>query len=441
MTPAVRTLTGYHRELVFREWRCAGNPADFSNPGMNLHLGNCRIATMENRGAPYGLIDDAALQITDGRIAWAGPAGDRSPQPGARQLDLGGRLVTPGLIDCHTHLVYAGNRAGEWELRLEGASYEEIARKGGGIASTVRATRGAASSELLHTAQARLSTLAAEGVTTVEVKSGYGLDLETELRMLRVARELGTTPDIDVIATFLGAHALPPEYGERREDYLRLLTEQVLPAVAAEGLADAVDAYCEGVAFSAAEVRALFEQARKLGLPLRLHAEQFSNSSGAAMAAGLGALSCDHLEYLDDAGINAMAAAGTVAVLAPGAWYYLRETRKPPIEALRAAGVPMAVSTDHNPGTSPMLSLLAAMNMACVLFELHPEEALRGATIHAAGALGLDDRGSIAPGKLADLAVWDAQSPAELSYALGHNPCHQVFKAGVARKTRQRTGQ
>ena len=395
---------------------------------------------MEEGGPPYGLIDDAALHITGGRIAWAGPAADRSPQAGAQQLDLEGRLVTPGLIDCHTHLIYAGNRAGEWTLRLEGASYEEIARKGGGIASTVRATREAASSELLQTARGRLRTLAAEGVTTVEVKSGYGLDLETELRMLRVAREMGRAPDIDVIATFLGAHALPPEYGDRREDYLRLLMEEALPAVAAEGLADAVDAYCEGVAFSAAEVRALFERARNLGLPLRLHAEQFSNSSGTAMAAGLGALSCDHLEYLDDAGIEAMAAAGTVAVLAPGAWYYLRETRKPPVEALRAASVPMAVSTDHNPGTSPMLSLLAAMNMACVLFELQPEEALRGATIHAARALGLDDRGSITPGKLADLAVWDVQSPSELSYALGHNPCHQVFKAGVSRKTKQRTG-
>ncbi len=403
---------------------------------MNCVLTNCRVATMQYPGVAYGMISDAALRIKDGRIAWVGSAAEHQPQPDEQRLDLEGRLVTPGLIDCHTHLIYSGNRAGEWALRLQGASYEEIARQGGGIASTVRATRAAGRSELLETAQARLRALAAEGVTTVEVKSGYGLDVDTELRMLRVARELGESGDIDVLATFLGAHALPPGYGHRREEYLRLLIEEMLPAVAEEGLADAVDAYCEGVAFSTAEVKALFERARALGLPLRLHAEQFSNSGGAAMAAELGALSCDHLEYLDEQGIEAMATAGAVAVLAPGAWYYLRETRKPPVEALRAAGVPMAVSTDHNPGTSPMLSLLAAMNMACVLFRLSPEEALRGATVNAARALGLSDRGVIEPGKLADLAVWDVQTPEELSYALGHNPCRQVFKAGVPRAAR-----
>lgn len=386
---------------------------------------------MQAGGAPHGLIADGALRIESGRIAWVGPARDYVAKPGEEQVDLEGRLITPGLIDCHTHLIYAGNRAGEWGRRLEGASYEEIAREGGGIASTVSATRAAGHAELLETAGARLRTLAAEGVTTVEVKSGYGLDQNTELRMLRVARELGTASGVDVIATFLGAHAIPPEYAGRREAYVRLIIEEMLPAVAREGLADAVDAYCEGVAFTTAEVRAIFERARALGLPLRLHAEQFSDSGGAAMAARLQALSCDHLEYLDEAGIDAMAAAGTVAVLAPGAWYYLRETRKPPVEALRAAGVPMAVSTDHNPGTSPMLSLLAAMNMACVLFGLSPEEALRGATLNAARALGLGDRGSVEPGKLADLAVWDVHSPEELSYALGHNPCRQVFKAGV----------
>ncbi len=400
---------------------------------MNFHLTHCRIATMEPGDQGYGLIADAALHVRDGRIAWAGAAADHRPQPGEEQVDLGGRLVTPGLIDCHTHLIYAGNRAGEWALRLKGASYQEIARKGGGIASTMRATRAANDAELLDAATARLKTLGREGVTTVEVKSGYGLDLKTELRMLRVARELGRRQDLDVIASFLGAHALPPEYAERRDDYLRLLIEEMLPAVVAEGLADAVDAYCERVAFSTAEVRTLFERARELGLPVRLHAEQFSNSSGTAMAAELGALSCDHLEYLDDEGISAMAAAGTVAVLAPGAWYYLREDRKPPVEGLRAAGVPMAVSTDHNPGTSPMLSLLTAMNMACVMFGLTPEEAVSGVTVHAARALGLDDRGSIRTGMLADLAVWDVQSPDELSYALGHNPCRQVFKAGVSR--------
>ena len=401
---------------------------------MNLLLVNCRIATMRAGEAAYGLMSNAALRIANGRIVWVGAAAGHEAQRGGQRLDLGGRLVTPGLVDCHTHLVYAGDRAGEWAMRLAGASYEEIARKGGGIAATVRATRLAGDIELYETARKRLETLMAEGLTTVEIKSGYGLDLDTEMRMLRVARELGGTEAVDVIATFLGAHAVAPEYGGNRGEYLRLLLDEMLPAVAAEGLADAVDAYCEGVAFSREEVESLFKRARSLGLPVRLHAEQFSDSGGAAMAAGLGALSCDHLEYLGADGIEAMAAAGTVAVLAPGAYYYLRETRKPPVEALRAAGVPMAVSTDHNPGTSPMLSLLTAMNMACVLFGLTPEEALRGATLNAARALGLNDRGSIEPGKLADLAVWDVQSPDELSYALGGNPCYGVYKNGVPRE-------
>lgn len=392
---------------------------------MQYHLTNCRVATMR-RGNPYGLIDD-------GHIAHVGPVADRDIGPGEERVDLGGRLVTPGLIDCHTHLVYAGNRAEEWALRLEGASYEEIARRGGGIVSTVAATRAADHSQLLDATRARLGDLLAEGVTTVEMKSGYGLDLETELRMLRVARELGEAADVDVVATFLGAHALPPEYKEHRADYVRLMIDEVLPAVAAEGLADAVDAYCEGIAFTTDETRAVFEDAQARGLPLRLHAEQLSNCGGAAMAAGMGALSCDHLEYLDQAGVEAMAAAGTVAVLVPGAWYYLRETQEPPVNALRAANVPIAVSTDHNPGTSPVLSILAAMNMGCVLFGLSPEEALRGTTVNAARALGFDDRGLIEPGMLADLAVWDVQSPAELSYALGHNPCRRVYKAGVPR--------
>ena len=399
---------------------------------MQYHLTNCRVATMR-RGNPYGLIDDAVVTIRDGYIAHVGPVADRDIEPGEERVDLGGRLVTPGLIDCHTHLVYAGNRAEEWALRLEGASYEEIARRGGGIVSTVAATRAADHSQLLDATRARLGDLLAEGVTTVEMKSGYGLDLETELRMLRVARELGEAADVDVVATFLGAHALPPEYKEHRADYLRLMIDEVLPAVAAEGLADAVDAYCEGIAFTTDETRAVFENAQARGMPLRLHAEQFSNCGGAAMAAGMGALSCDHLEYLDQTGVEAMAAAGTVAVLVPGAWYYLRETRVPPVDALRAAKVPIAVSTDHNPGTSPVLSILAAMNMGCVLFGLSPEEALRGTTVNAARALGLDDRGPIEPGLLADLAAWDVQSPAELSYALGHNPCRRIYKAGVPR--------
>ena len=390
---------------------------------------------MRPGGAPYGLMPNAGIRIVNGRIAWVGAAGGREVRSDEERLDLRGRLVTPGLIDCHTHLVYAGNRASEWAMRLAGATYEEIAREGGGIASSVRATRAATDDELLESARNRLHALMAEGLTTVEIKSGYGLDLETELRMLRVARKLGRTENVDVVATFLGAHALPPEYGDNRSGYLRLLVEDMLPAVAEEGLADAVDAYCEGVAFTTAEVREILERARALGLPLRLHAEQFSDSGGAAMAAELGALSCDHLEYLSPDGIEAMAAAGTAAVLAPGAYYYLGETRKPPVEALRAAGVPMAVSTDHNPGTSPVLSLLAAMNMACVLFGLKPEEALRGATVNAARALGLDDRGSIERGKRADLAVWDVQSPDELSYALGGNPCHRVYKNGVPRES------
>ena len=402
---------------------------------MQSTLTNCRVATMRP-GPPYGLIDDAAVVVEDGLITWVGPAADRDTSYDAAPLDLQGRLVTPGLIDCHTHLVYAGNRADEWALRLEGASYEEIAKRGGGIVSTVRATRAADHGRLLDATRARLDVLMAEGVTTVEVKSGYGLDVETELRMLRVARELGEAPDIDVVATFLGAHALPPEYKDRRKDYVRLLIDEVLPAIATEGLADAVDAYCEGIAFTTHEVRSVFESARKRDLPLRLHAEQLSNCGGAAMAAGMGALSCDHLEYLDEHGVEAMAEAGSVAVLVPGAWYYLRETQKPPVDALRAANVPIAVSTDHNPGTSPVLSILAAMNMSCVLFGLGPEEALRGATVHAARALGLEDRGLIEPGKLADLAVWEVQTPAELSYALGHNPCRQVFKAGVPRNGR-----
>ena len=402
---------------------------------MRYHLTNCRVATM-HAGHPYGLIDDATVVVQDGRIAWVGTAGDHDVRDVGGRVDLQGRLVTPGLIDCHTHLVYAGNRADEWALRLEGASYEEIASRGGGIVSTVRATRAADHGQLLDATRARLDVLMAEGVTTVEVKSGYGLDLETELRMLRVARELGEAHDVDVAATFLGAHALPPEYKDRREDYVRLLIDDVLPQVAAEGLADAVDAYCEGIAFTADEVRSVFESARERNLPLRLHAEQLSNCGGAVMAAGMGALSCDHLEYLDEQGVEAMAEAGSVAVLVPGAWYYLRETQKPPVDALRARNVPIAVSTDHNPGTSPVLSILAAMNMSCVLFGLEPEEALRGTTVHAAHALGLDDRGSVEPGKLADLAVWDVQSPAELSYSLGHNPCRRVFKAGVSRNVR-----
>jgi len=393
---------------------------------MSTILHNATLATMT---AGYGLVEGGAVVIEDDRILWAGPEAAMPATPGER-LDLGGRLVTPGLVDCHTHLVFAGGRAREFELRLQGATYEEVARAGGGILSTVRATRAASEDDLLAAALPRVDQMLAQGVTTIEVKSGYGLDIETELRMLRAARRIAQQRCVQIRTTFLGAHALPPDYAGRHDDYI---TESVLPALRAahaEGLADAVDGFCEGIAFSPAQIARVFAVARELGLPVKLHAEQLSNLHGAALAAQHGALSADHLEYLDEDGVRAMAAAGTVAVILPGAFYTLRETRMPPIGLLRRLGVPMAVATDCNPGSSPMTSLPLAMNMACTLFRMTPEEALAGATAHAARALGLEDRGRIAPGCRADLAVWDAAHPAELAYRIGATPLHARIVGG-----------
>lgn len=393
---------------------------------MTTILHNATLATMT---AGYGLVEGGAVVIEGDRIVWAGPEA-AMPAASGERLDLGGRLVTPGLIDCHTHLVFAGDRAREFELRLQGATYEEVARAGGGILSTVRATRAASEDGLLAAALPRLDQMLAQGVTCIEVKSGYGLDIETELRTLRAARRIAQDRRVGVRTTFLGAHALPPEYAGRHDDYI---TECVLPALHAahaEGLADAVDGFCEGIAFSPAQIARVFAAARELGLPVKLHAEQLSNLHGAALAARHGALSADHLEYLDEDGVRAMAASGTVAVILPGAFYTLRETRMPPIGLLRRHGVPMAVATDCNPGSSPMTSLPLAMNMACTLFRMTPEEALAGATLHAAKALGLTDRGRIAAGCRADLAAWDAAHPAELAYRIGATPLHARIFGG-----------
>ena len=393
--------------------------------GMATILHNAVLATME---AGYGLIPQAALVIEGERIAWAGS--EAALTATGERHDLGGRLVTPALIDCHTHTVFAGERSREFEMRMNGASYEEVARAGGGIVATVAATRAATEAELLAQSLRRIDQMRAEGVGTVEIKSGYGLDIETELRMLRVARQIGAARRIGVVTSFLGAHALPPEYRGRPEEYL---AEQAIPALyaaATAGLADAVDGFCEGIAFSPAQIERVFATARTLGLPVKLHAEQLSNLGGAALAARYGALSADHLEYLDAAGVQAMAKAGTVAVILPGAFYTLRETQAPPIALLRQAGVPMAVATDCNPGTAPMTSPLLAMNMACTLFRMTPEEALLGTTAHAARALGLTDRGRIATGLRADLAIWEAAHPAELSYRIGATPLHARMIGG-----------
>ena len=376
---------------------------------------------------PYGLIENGAVLIEKGQIRWVGPA---SQAPAADEAyDLKGRLVTPGLIDCHSHIIYGGSRAHEFEMRLNGATYVDIAKAGGGILSTVKATRAATEDELVAQALPRLDALLSEGVATLEVKSGYGLETKSEITMLKAARKLGEARPVDIITTFLGAHALPPEYKENRAGYLKLVCEEMLPAMV--GLADAVDAFCENIAFSVEETAQVFEAARKLGLPVKLHAEQLTNMGGSRMAAGFGALSVDHVEYLDQLGIDSIAQSGTVAVLLPGAFYYLREKQSPPVAGLRAANVPMAVATDLNPGTSPVHSLLTAMNMACVLFGLTPEEALRGTTLNAAKALGLKDRGQIAPGMKADLAIWNTDRPGNLSYPLGLNPCAAVIRNGA----------
>jgi imidazolonepropionase len=391
---------------------------------------NAHLATMTECRDPYGAIERGALAIKDGRIAWVGAEADLPHYDAAVTIDGCGGWLTPGLIDCHTHLVFAGDRSGEFEERLEGVSYEAIARAGGGIASTVRATRQASAADLGASARRRLDAWRAEGVTTVEIKSGYGLDLETEIRMLEVARALGRAPGIDVQTSFLGAHALPPEYAGDRDGYLDLVCEQVLPEVAARRLADAVDAFCEDIAFTPAEVARVFETARRLGLPVKLHADQLSDLGGAELAARFDALSADHLEYVSEAGVRAMAASGTAAVLLPGAFYTLRETRKPPVDWLRRYGVPIALATDCNPGSSPVTTLLAMLNMACTLFGLTPEEALAGVTRNAARALGLDDRGTLEVGRRADLALWRIHRPAELSYWLGWAPLEVVLKDG-----------
>ncbi len=382
--------------------------------------------------AAAGAVADGVVASRDGRIVHAGPAATAPAFAAPETIDCAGRWITPGLIDCHTHLIHAGDRADEFAARLAGASYADIARAGGGIVSTMRATRAASEAELVESALPRLDALIAEGVTTIEIKSGYGLSLEDELKMLRAARRLGVARPVAVTTSLLGAHALPPEFAGRPDDYVALVCDAMIPAVAeagladaASGLADAVDGFCETIGFSPDQIARVFAAARAHGLPVKLHAEQLSNSGGAALAAGFAALSADHLEYLDDAGIAGMRAAGTTAVLLPGAYYFTRETRLPPVAGLRAAGVPMAVATDCNPGTSPLTSILLAMNMAATLFRLTVDECLAGVTREAARALGmLDSVGTIEAGKWCDLAIWDVASPAELVYRMGANPLH-----------------
>jgi imidazolonepropionase len=392
---------------------------------------NATLATMD--GAPaYGLVEKGAVAIRAGRVAWAGPA---SELPGEfkldESLDLEGRVVTPALIDCHTHIVHGGNRAREFEMRLEGASYEEVARAGGGIVSTVAATRAATEDSLIAGALTRVDAMIAEGVSAIEIKSGYGLDIENELKMLRAAKAVATQRPVRVRTSYLGAHAVPPEYKGRPDAYIDEVCIPALEAAYAEGLVDAVDGFCEGIAFDTNQIARVFDKAKALGIATKLHAEQLSNLGGAKLAAGYGALSADHLEYADASDAAAMAKAGTVAVILPGAFYTLRETAAPPIDAFRDNGVAMAVATDCNPGSSPMSSLLLSMNMACTLFRMTPEEALAGVTRNAARALGLEDTGRIKPGLRADLAIWDVEHPAELAYRIGFNPLWKRIFGGA----------
>ncbi|QGP78045.1 imidazolonepropionase [Sphingobium sp. CAP-1] len=390
---------------------------------------DARLATMAGDG--LGIVEDGLIAARDGLILYAGPAADAPAFAAARSTRCDGRWITPGLIDCHTHLVHAGDRAREFEMRLEGASYEDIARAGGGILSTMRATRAASEAELVASALPRLDALIAEGATTIEVKSGYGLDPASEIKMLRAARQLGRERPVHIATSFLGAHALPPDYAGDADAYIAMLCHTLLPQVAAEGLADAVDAFCETIGFTPAQTDRLFAAAAAHGLPVKLHAEQLSNQHGAALAARHGALSADHLEWLDDAGVAAMAASGTVATLLPGAYYFMRDTRLPPVEALRGAAVPIALATDCNPGTSPLTSLLLTMNMGATLFRLTVAECLAGVTRNAARALGLADRGTLAAGQRCDLAIWDVERPAELVYRMGHNPLHARIWSGL----------
>jgi imidazolonepropionase len=395
-------------------------------PRMDRLWTNARLATM--RGADLGIVEEGAVACRSGRIAYAGPR-QHGPQAAGEVIDCGGRWITPGLIDCHTHLIHAGDRAGEWAERLQGVSYEEIAKRGGGILSTVRATRAAGEAELVATALPRLDELLEEGVTTVEVKSGYGLTLADELKMLRAARALPSHRPVRVATTLLAAHAVPPEYAGRADDYVGLICDSIIPA--ASGLADAVDAFCEGIGFSTDQTGKVLAAARARGFPVKLHADQLSALHGARLAAGHGALSADHLEHADEEDVTAMAAADTVAVLLPGAFYFMRETRRPPIDLFRRHAVPMAIATDCNPGTSPTTSLLLMLNMATTLFGLTVAESLRGVTANAARALGLaGEIGTIEVGKACDLAIWDVADLAELAYRIGFNPLFMRVKDG-----------
>lgn len=388
---------------------------------------NARLATMTGDG--LGIVEDGLVVCEAGRIGYAGRR-EGGPDGGGERIDCGGRWITPGLIDCHTHIVYAGDRAGEWARRLEGASYEEIARGGGGILSTMRATRAATEAELIETALPRLDALLAEGVTAIEIKSGYGLTVDDELKMLRVARALGAARTVRVATTLLGAHAVPPEYAGRADEYVDLVCGSMIPA--AVGLADAVDAFCEGIGFSPAQSARILATARATEFPVKLHAEQLSALNGASIAASHGALSADHLEYAAEEDVLAMAAAGTVAVLLPGAYYFMGETRRPPVDLFRRHGVPIAVATDCNPGTSPTTSLLLMLNMAATLFGMTAVEVLRGVTVNAARALGLvGEIGTLEAGKACDLAVWDIEEPAQLAYRIGFNPLFQRVKDGI----------
>jgi len=393
------------------------------------------LATMVANGDPYGVVRDGAIVIDSGRISWVGPEAELPPavaRTPAASWNARGRWVTPGLVDCHTHLVFGGNRASEFEARLGGLTYEEIARAGGGILSTVSATRAASDDDLLETGRARLSAMCSHGVTTAEIKSGYGLELSTELRMLRVARELEAALPVTVQTSLLGAHTLPPEFKKDRDGYVDLVCTEMIPMAASEGLADAVDAFCERIAFTPEEVGRVFEAAEAHGLPVRLHADQLSDLGGAALAARHGARSADHLEHASEDGVRAMADAGTVAVLLPGAFHFLGGGRRPPVASMRASGVDVAVASDLNPGTSPVVAPLVVLNLACTLFGLTPEQALAGMTRVAARALGLEDEiGTLEVGKKADLAVWDVREPAELSYWLGANPCVRTVHGGI----------
>lgn len=397
---------------------------------------NANLATMTVGGGPYGTLLGAALAVQNGRISWVGPVAELPEKPDVladEVIDLAGKWVTPGLVDCHTHLVFGGSRAGEFEQRLQGASYEEISRAGGGIVSTMKATREADEHTLVSAGLPRLSNLIREGVTTVEIKSGYGLETATEMKQLAAARYLGERLPVDVQTTFLGAHALPPEFSGRQRDYIELVIEEMLPAVARAGTADAVDAFCESIGFTPAETEAVFTAAKAHNLPVKLHAEQLTDQGGAALAAKFGALSADHLEFVSEEGVRAMAAAGTVAVLLPGAFYILRETQLPPLNLFRKYNVPIAIASDFNPGSSPIPSLLLMLNMSCTLFRMTPEEALAGVTRNAAAALGLQaDRGTLEIGKRADLAIWNIAQPAELAYWAGYNPLHAVVRDGTA---------